>query len=370
MCERETKELKKHKEKELHSLHQNSISKKQQNVSHNAFMLRSSSSSSSSIMDEEILEEEIERNFRFIKKGDLDKGEIDIIEGTDYSKNKMISESDIFNLAGKTGVLLYRIDGGYKVLSLEIRNVLDMIFIESLNLVNLVATLGVSSCSFIVLTDDVRSFAIVSHLDASDNINQLLEVIIDLGFNPTFLFASIPTFKIPTPGEGSAPDLDENEFFTSELSEIVRVRTIIKKYNIKNIEILDRGRITHARENAHNIIGINLIDFSIFGTMGNDDNFERDLKVVLDKLKKIPSSLQSELSRFGLEDEEEKVFQIFQTINSPLKSKFTNRDKIISKGAELCLKDDTLFQQLFGELHPIIKPFPFRYGLKLLSTEE
>ena len=132
-------------------------------------------------------------NYTRLKKKDLEEASIDIpseVEsGLDYSNNKIINETSVFNLASTSGVLLKREGSIYHVHSVQ-RKTKQEIYTSSA-VISQVLTTGISSCSFIVMTDAERSFVMVAHLDRTDQINSLIARMSELKLIPTYLFASI-----------------------------------------------------------------------------------------------------------------------------------------------------------------------------------
>jgi hypothetical protein len=266
----------------------------------------------------------------------------------DYSKNKIIDETEIFNLGGKSGVLLTRkVDGTYKVHSTE-QNKNFELFTKN-DTVRSVITIGISTCSFIVISDDDISFAIIAHLDSKDKIDNLIAQIDSLGLQPTRLFASIIS-------EGA----EEEERITSYQEKFPDMK--IQKYY--------RGDAV--KTSNHHMIGFDLQSETVFGKQGMPvPELEHCLHAHLNefvKLKELIKNkmngknsqldilLESFLPRIEVGFRKIAMMRFLEKLgkdNSWIH--FTkNSDDFVLIGAQICLSDKIRFNELLNLLFDAI----------------
>ncbi len=227
-----------------------------------------------------------------------------------YPANEALDGTAVFHLGSKSGALLMKTDGVFRLVYLERQNeVLEQktsgsqkgqfgdAAIKSDFNVDQVITTGISSCSFIAMTNKAQDFLAVAHLDVNDEMFNVVARMQTLQLKPTILYASI----IDT---------------TREFNESKRIKALADTFSIQDIRILNRTSCDRATANAPYIIGIDLgtgkdpalagdgtapanggRPFSVFGELGSDDvSINKYLKGWLQEWK---SSCQPGFLRIG-----------------------------------------------------------------------
>lgn len=166
-----------------------------------------------------------------------------------YGKSRTLDGTGVFHLGSNSGALLVREENAYRIVELERSNKRMEVKEETGAFgeteakvdfqVDQVLTTGLTGCSFIAITDDVRSFLAVAHLDVGDEMGNVVSEMKRRELAPTFIYASI------IDGDGNS-------------LEVIRVRNIAKTFNIQKIRILNRNSSDRASAYSLNVVGIDL----------------------------------------------------------------------------------------------------------------